>query len=148
MVASNSGARAGQPRLLQLDLNRDEQAPGIARAGITGLCEQTGLIGERCHTLLLLVSEIVTNAVLHSKAPPATPIRFSADIDQDRVHVEVHDGGPDFAPPAGPRQRGGWGLHLLDQEARNWGVRHDDGTLVWFELALGMRHVGIADAPL
>jgi hypothetical protein len=50
----------------------------------------------------------------------------------------VHDGGSEFRPPGAEarRQRGSWGLHLLEREARRWGVRQNDGTLVWFELAL------------
>lgn len=138
MVTSerDAGDGAGPPRSLQLDLKRDKRAPGIARAAITGLCEQAGLAGERCDTALLLVSEIVTNAVLHSKALPSTPIRFSADADDDRVRVDVYDGGPNFVPAPGSRERGGWGLRLLDREARDWGVRQNDGTLVWFELGL------------
>lgn len=137
MVVSDRDACSGQPRPLQLDLKRDENAPGVARAAVTGLYDQPGMTVARYQTLLLLVSEIVTNAVLHSKAPPWTPIRFSAGADRDRVRVQVHDGGPTFDPPVGPGERGGWGLHILDREARDWGVQQGDGTLVWFELALG-----------
>lgn len=138
MVATGKDASAGQHPALDLELHRDNGAPGVARAAVAGLCEQVGLTGAPCHTLLLLVSEIVTNAVLHSKAAPNTPIRFRAEVDRDHYHVrvDVHDGGPDFAPPAARPQLGGWGLRLLDSEARSWGVHRNEGTLVWFELAL------------
>jgi anti-sigma regulatory factor (Ser/Thr protein kinase) len=136
-MVTGKDADARQHMTLELDLHRDKTAPSVARAAIAGLCETIELAGGRCQTLLLLVSEIVTNAVLHSNAPTSTPIRFRADADYDRVRVDVHDGGADFTPPPpSQRRRGGWGLHLVEREARHWGVTHNDGTLVWFELAL------------
>ncbi len=140
MAALGKDAGADQRPSLELDLHRDESAPGVARAATAGLCEQAGLTVARRQTLLLLVSEIVTNAVLHSKASSAIPITLTADADQDRVRVDVYDGGPDFAqPPLAARPFGGWGLHLLDREASDWGVRRSGGTLVWFELSLDGR---------
>jgi two-component sensor histidine kinase len=119
---------------LELDIERGRCAPAIARAAISGLCEQVGLTGARCHTMRLLVSELVTNAVLHSEAPPTTPIRLAADSDDDRVRVEVADGGRPFTPSDAARARGGWGLRLVEKEARRWGVDDLHGTTVWFEL--------------
>ncbi len=135
-------AKDAEPKkhtLLEIDLRRDESAPGVARAAITGLCERVGVTGSRRQTLVLLVSEIVTNAVVHAKASPDTPIRFKADADEGRIRIEVHDGGHDFTQPsaAATQQRGGgWGLRLVEREARRWGVQNNDGTRVWFELAL------------
>jgi anti-sigma regulatory factor (Ser/Thr protein kinase) len=132
---------------LAIDLPRDAGAPSIARAATTGLCEQVEMTGARCQTLLLLVSEIVTNAVLHSKAAVEKPIRFAAHIDTDRIRIDVHDGGQEFKPPspAVRRQRGSWGLHLLEREAGRWGVQETSGTLVWFELALDTSAPGDSD---
>ena len=31
-------------------------------------------------------------------------------------------------------QDSGWGLYLVDQIADRWGVDHDPGTRVWFEI--------------
>jgi len=123
---------------LELELQRDLDAPAVARAAAAGLCQQIGLTRERRQTLLLLVSELVTNAVLHSKALPGTPIRLRAAANRHRIRVNVHDGGPGFTPELRARSaaHGGWGLHLLDQQARSWGVDNEQGTLVWFELAV------------
>jgi anti-sigma regulatory factor (Ser/Thr protein kinase) len=123
---------------LELDLPRDASAPSVARAAIRGLSEGVQMTGARYQTLLLLVSEIVTNAVLHSKAPQGKPIQFTANANTERIRIDVHDGGPEFNPPAAAarRQTGSWGLHLLEREAQSWGVQQDTGTLVWFELAL------------
>jgi anti-sigma regulatory factor (Ser/Thr protein kinase) len=84
----------------------------------------------------LLVTEVVTNSVLHSGQPPGTPLRISGFAVNGCVRVEVEDGGP------GPVRRrvadpmaGGFGLQLLDLLAARWGVTHEHGTRVWFELA-------------
>jgi anti-sigma regulatory factor (Ser/Thr protein kinase) len=123
-------------RALDLELQRAPEAPAVARAAAAGLCQQIGLTHARCQTLLLLVSEIVTNAVIHSKALPDTPIRFSAAADRHHVRVDVHDGGSGFTPRPQTGVHGGWGLRLLDQQARSWGIDDAQGTLVWFELAV------------
>jgi anti-sigma regulatory factor (Ser/Thr protein kinase) len=123
-------------RALELELQRAPDAPAVARAAAAGLCQQIGLTHARCQTLLLLVSEIVTNAVIHSKALPSTPIRFSAAANRHHVRVDVHDGGPGFTPQPRTGVHGGWGLRLLDQQARCWGIEDEQGTLVWFELAV------------
>jgi anti-sigma regulatory factor (Ser/Thr protein kinase) len=84
----------------------------------------------------LLVSELVTNSVLHSDQPAGAPLRISGFALNGVVRVEVEDRGQ------GPVRRraddpvdGGFGLQLLDLLAARWGVTHEHGTRVWFELA-------------
>ncbi|HWX74754.1 MAG TPA: ATP-binding protein [Solirubrobacteraceae bacterium] len=121
---------------MELELARDAQAPGAARAAASELCAHTDM-SEACrYTLLLLVSELVTNAVLHSNARPARPVSFAAHALAQEIRVEVGDGGSGFTREDAARARGGWGLRLVDKEARSWGVEHARGTRVWFELAL------------
>jgi anti-sigma regulatory factor (Ser/Thr protein kinase) len=87
-------------------------------------------------TLTLLVSEIVTNAVIHPDARPTDSIGFAARAYRGFVRVEVTDQGSGFTPtPRDPAQvGGGYGLYLLKQEARRWGVTQQDGITVWFEV--------------
>jgi hypothetical protein len=59
-------------------------------------------------------------------------------IDGGRVRVQVSDPGVGFehTPRNQPLdEEGGWGLVLIESMAESWGVEHDDGTRVWFELA-------------
>jgi anti-sigma regulatory factor (Ser/Thr protein kinase) len=121
---------------VELALRRGVEAPAIARAAVGELCQEAGLARARCQTLLLLVSEIVTNAVLHSNGPAATPIRLAVHATDDVVRVDVDDGGGGFTPGAAARARGGWGLRLVQKQASRWGVEDVRGTRVWFELAL------------
>ncbi|WP_406192599.1 ATP-binding protein [Kitasatospora sp. NBC_01560] len=59
----------------------------------------TGAAGDA----LLVVSELVTNAVVHAMPPVVMTLRRTSD---DSVRIEVSDGGPSYAGTA-PEQRGG-----------------------------------------
>jgi anti-sigma regulatory factor (Ser/Thr protein kinase) len=83
----------------------------------------------------LLVSELVTNAVVHGLGA----VRVLADYDGTRLRVEVHDHHP--IPPrphvtAGPDlDEHGRGLQLVAMLADSWGsTRTFDGKVVWIEL--------------
>ncbi|HEV2922464.1 MAG TPA: ATP-binding protein [Solirubrobacteraceae bacterium] len=123
---------------LELALERNVQAPAIARAAISGLCEDLRLGGSLRQTLVLLISEVVSNAVLHSDGPADAPITLTATVRQDVFHVSVTDAGDGFTPgqrdPA--RVEGGYGLFLLEKAASRWGVEERSPTTVWFELPL------------
>jgi anti-sigma regulatory factor (Ser/Thr protein kinase) len=90
--------------------------------------------------LWLLVTELVTNAVLHS-AGDDRPIRVEFRRQTDRIRVEVVDPGTAFEPPeplANGNSSGGWGLFLVDQIAERWGISPAPaGTCVWFEVPHG-----------
>jgi anti-sigma regulatory factor (Ser/Thr protein kinase) len=85
---------------------------------------------------VLLVSEVVSNAVLHSLGPADAPVLLAATIGEEVVHIAVTDAGRGFTlRRPEPRADGGYGLYLLDQAARRWGVDQVGGTRVWFELS-------------
>lgn len=111
----------------------------MARAATRDLCERLALSGGRCQTLLVLVSEIVTNAVRHSDGPREADISFrAAQAGERAVRIDVNDGGSGFEPiPRDPSIADrGWGLFLVERESRRWGVDASRGTRVWFEYAL------------
>ena len=123
---------------LELALERSVQAPAIARAALSGLCQDLRLGSSLRQTLVLLISEVVSNAVLHSSGPDNAPITVTAMVTRDVFHVSVSDAGDGFTPgqrdPA--RVEGGYGLFLLEKAASRWGVEASSPTTVWFELAL------------
>jgi anti-sigma regulatory factor (Ser/Thr protein kinase) len=83
---------------------------------------------------LLVVSELVANAVRHGHAP----VRLEVTGEPGRVMVEVHDAAGGGPVRHRPDDEGGRGLHLVTALATNWGcARHDDGhgKYVWAELA-------------
>ncbi len=84
----------------------------------------------------LLVSEVVTNALVHS----GTPIDVSMAADDHGVLVEVGDGSRHVPRPRhyAPTASTGRGLALLDQTADAWGVVPGvRGKTVWFQLSAG-----------
>ena len=89
-------------------------------------------------TLTLLVSEVVTNAVIHPEVQDRGDIQLRARIAGDVIRVEVTDDGQGFEPrPRDPtRSDRGYGLYLVEKQAERWGVESADGTTVWFELSL------------
>jgi anti-sigma regulatory factor (Ser/Thr protein kinase) len=91
--------------------------------------------------LSLLVTELVSNAVLHGGAADDGAVQVEFRRQADRIRVEVVDPGTAFDPPASPTNgdsSGGWGLFLVDQIAERWGVSPAPvGTCVWFELPAG-----------
>lgn len=83
---------------------------------------------------LLLVSEVVTNAVEHGCAP----VRLSVDCDRAGITVAVDDANPDLPRTRrlDRRRHSGRGLVLVQSIAADWGVRRTrNGKQVWFRLA-------------
>jgi anti-sigma regulatory factor (Ser/Thr protein kinase) len=121
---------------LTLRLNPGPEAIPAARKALDGL---DGLVDRTVwEDLRLLVTELVTNGVRHGSR--RGPVQVAVSLTDDKVRVEVSDGGRGFNPPEAPMPRddgtGGWGLQLVDRVASTWGVKVDDGTCVWFELAV------------
>jgi Histidine kinase-like ATPase domain len=84
--------------------------------------------------VLLVVSELVTNALVHGDGPAV--LRLSGT--PWRIRVEVADG----SQVAG--QEGGWGLHLVGRLAGRWeAAPRDGGKVVWCELV-----PAVAPAPV
>jgi two-component sensor histidine kinase len=87
--------------------------------------------------VLLLVTELVTNAVRHANAGPDRAVRVELSRLSDYVRVAVFDGGAGFTagPPAERDPADGWGLVLVDRVADRWAVTPTAlGTCAWFEL--------------
>jgi two-component sensor histidine kinase len=83
---------------------------------------------------LLMVSELVTNAVSHG-APPIT-VKVSCEESGGMV-VRVSDGSGRMPQPAQPEAHAenGRGLFLVDVLSSRWGVEPtQDGKEVWFAL--------------
>lgn len=123
--------------MLNLMLTEESGAPAAARQA---LGEENGTLPAPIRDdILLLVSELVTNAVRHAGAGPERPLRVQLLRGPRWVVVAVADQGPGFARPASPsgaNEPGGWGLFLVDQIADRWGVEcTTSGSCVWFEMA-------------
>jgi len=91
--------------------------------------------------LVLLVSETVTNAVLHAHPP----VLLRIDVDHVRTRVEVHDGDrsdPVLRDPP-PSATNGRGVLVMDRLATRWGTEmltDDEPAPLADGAALGRRH--------
>ena len=85
----------------------------------------------------LVVTEVVSNAVRHG-TEPAEQIRLAITPKDGYICVQVTDSGPGLVPRPGGFEAdddGGFGLFIVEQLTRRWGVtREDKRTRVWFEL--------------
>ena len=119
------------PKSIDVELPRDPSAAGRARR----LLEERyagALDADELIRATLLVSELVTNALLHGQGT----ITFRAGLDADRLLVEVIDQGSGFERVAREQDfdaLSGWGLTIVEAEASRWGV-HEGTTHVWFEI--------------
>jgi len=85
-------------------------------------------------TAVLLVSELVSNAVVHAR----TDITITIRNDGALLTVEVQDGSDQLPDrhDAAPTATSGRGLAMVDRMAQDWGVRRlpGDGKVTWFTL--------------
>lgn len=90
---------------------------------------------ERAEDVLLLVSEVVTNACLHADGPEELVLRHR----DDHLRVEVSDASPEHPrrrQPRAPSLPGGHGLMVLDRLAGAWGSEpRAGGKVVWLEVS-------------
>jgi anti-sigma regulatory factor (Ser/Thr protein kinase) len=107
-------------------------APAEARLSLVPLGR--ALSPEQLDDLRLVVSELVTNAVLHAGLTDRDSITMSVEVHPDTVRVEVVDGGHGFVE-ASERLPGrlGWGLPIVEQLADRWGTERTSETKVWAE---------------
>lgn len=91
---------------------------------------------------VLLASEVVTNAVLHTNSRlPGGTVSIAIFEIGGGVRIEVSDDGSRASAPVVKSDgcaRGGHGLFLVQSLANQWGYTRDElGTTVWFSLTLG-----------
>jgi len=124
--------------LTTIELRGGPAAVGAARHAIEELADHEQL--PRLDDLRLLVSELVTNSVLHGGAGPDDSLQLRVDCPDDCVRVEVCDDGSGWGEHIrstsleSEQPAGGWGLMLVGALADRWGVQAGERTCVWFEL--------------
>lgn len=96
--------------------------------------EAAGWDAEASERVILLVSELVTNAIVHADSVAELTI----DLTDDLVHVTVIDDSPSppvLTKPFPSDTASGRGMHLVQHLSTSWGVEpHPRGKCVWFLL--------------
>jgi anti-sigma regulatory factor (Ser/Thr protein kinase) len=130
---------------VDVELPAEASSAAAARAAVRSLLVGPGLQGvprpdqQAIDRVLLLTSEVVTNAILHAR----TPLRLTASVDNGQVQVRVYD-----SMRLVPRVRSyradagtGRGMHLVSALADQWGVDEtSSGKCVWFTVVVAADH--------
>jgi anti-sigma regulatory factor (Ser/Thr protein kinase) len=122
--------------LLSLTMSSDATAPRRARVALRDLEDLDGIRDDAD----LVVSELVSNAVLHSGATDEDVITVDVSREDDVVRLAVHDPGRSQSTPTvqspDPSRAGGLGLLVVSRLVRRWSAERPDGVLVWAEMTL------------
>jgi anti-sigma regulatory factor (Ser/Thr protein kinase) len=124
--------------MLQVNLPHSVQAPGIARRSLADWLTPA-VDADELDAARLLVSELVTNAVVHGRGEITLRATLVEVIDEGRG-FELTVRQLDFA------SIGGRGLAIVDAESSRWGI-HEGTTHVWFELERPGPRLGPAKKP-
>jgi anti-sigma regulatory factor (Ser/Thr protein kinase) len=126
----------------------DVDAPREARAAIDALTR--GCPSQFRFAARLCVTELVSNCVLHTGVVRGSELRLTAELDNERLTVELRHPGKGFVPrlrDPGADAHAGRGLLIVDAVADAWGAAPDRGQ-IWFELELaGGAEAAHARAP-
>lgn len=121
---------------VQLEVGPDPAEVGRARRWARSRLAGSGIGDDEplADTLVLLISELVTNAVVHTGCPAVLRMLFAAE---GGVRVEVADASD--RPPRPRHAEGedtnGRGLELVDGLADRWGWQPDGvGKSIWCEV--------------
>jgi len=113
---------------------QDAQSPRAARRFVSEALTEFDPEGDLTDTVTLLVSELVTNAVVHAGSDVEVMVRLTATA----ARIEVTDASAASPAPraAAADEDSGRGLALVGTLARRWGVRPapGGGKTVWFEV--------------
>jgi anti-sigma regulatory factor (Ser/Thr protein kinase) len=92
--------------------------------------------GDQLANLDLALTELVANAVRHSGSSEKIVVALTPKAGY--LCVRVSDGGTGLVPRPGAMATepgAGYGLFLVEQLTRRWGMTREDGrTRVWFEI--------------
>ncbi|MEU3409879.1 ATP-binding protein [Streptomyces sp. NPDC006658] len=128
---------------MQLEIRPDPAEVGRARRWARSRLAGSGITAEEplAETLILLVSELVTNAVVHTGRPAVLrlclPCAAAGGGAADPVRVEVADTSNRAPQPrcADDDATGGRGLALVECLADRWGWSPEGaGKSIWCEL--------------
>ena len=89
--------------------------------------------GEVLDVVTLLVSELVTNAIVHA----GSEVEVSVELRSEAIRIEVFDSVSAAPVPrdAKDEDTSGRGMALIEAMASSWGVdSHPNGKSVWFEV--------------
>jgi transcriptional regulator with XRE-family HTH domain/anti-sigma regulatory factor (Ser/Thr protein kinase) len=133
--SSQKTTRAWETAELRKSFPADVLAPRHARTAMAAV--GVGLPEADLEIARVLISELVTNSVIHGSTGEGSTVGVFIGVGRDRLRVEVSDESQTKARPRTPTPEGGYGLALVAELASRWGAGRENGVNVtWFELDL------------
>jgi serine/threonine-protein kinase RsbW len=130
--------RHGPPRNL-IEISGGDGAPERARRHLLAQLDGGASAGQTSDAALI-VSELVTNSVVHAQVGPGRSVFLELTTLGDHLRIAVTDPGCALEPRirAESPSTSGCGLRLVEELSTAWGVTHQAAgeTRVWCELRL------------
>jgi anti-sigma regulatory factor (Ser/Thr protein kinase) len=151
MVTGAGASRAAHardgPGLAPLEVPHERTGVRLARHTVADQLTAVGVRDEACADALLVLSELVSNAVTHAAPLSNGRIAVGWPVLDDALHLEITDGGAVTSPQAGvaaPFSGSGRGLDIVRTICRAWGVTEGERSVtVWADVPI----TGRAGAP-
>lgn len=139
MVAAGEIASKGMAASLRKSFDVAPEVAGIARELVGDLLIAIGIPAETNGDVLLMLTELITNAMVHgAQGKPKLTIDLLVYTDDKVVHVAVTDPGLGGEPELQEDllADGGRGLRLIDALSDRWSHEPAEpvGRSVWFEV--------------
>ena len=124
-----------------LAVNHDPANAAAVRHSIAADLADRAVTPERIDDVVLVASELVSNAVVHATGPAEQPdLDVTWDVQPDCVVIKVVDPSPELPHrrPSGSTDTRGRGLSIVAALALDWGVRRTaSGKQVWARVPIG-----------
>ena len=127
-------SKAGQPAVAEWHCPEPEakSIPALRALARPWIDEHAA---ERAEDVLVVLSELTTNAVLHARTPFL--LRLERNSSTVRISVDDEDRQPPVLVDPAPDASRGRGLVLVDRLGASWGIEvSGNGKTVWCELTL------------
>jgi anti-sigma regulatory factor (Ser/Thr protein kinase) len=138
-----------RPSVLTVALPSTPEAVGKARHAVRGVLTEHSWPGELVDAVVLVVSELVTNAVRHGQPP----IELRLQVIPGFAAGRVTDRSLAMPVPveAGDDAESGRGLAIVQAMTSRWGtllLPERDGKAVWFEFRRAPEHANLPSLDL
>jgi anti-sigma regulatory factor (Ser/Thr protein kinase) len=138
-------ARDG-PGRASLEVPHERTGVRLARHTVADQLTAVGVREEACDDALLVLSELVSNAVTHAAPLPNGRIAVDWTVLGDALHLEITDGGAVTSPQASVPvlfSGSGRGLDIIRTICRAWGVTEGERSVtVWADVPMTGTAVG------
>ena len=130
----------GQPAASRSGVRVPHERSGVrlARHAFADQLEAVGVVQDARDDAMLVLSELVSNAVKHAAPLPSGEIIVRWSVQADVLHIEITDGGASTRPHASTAalsSLGGRGLDIVRTVSSQWGVTEaGESVTVWAEV--------------